>query len=189
MWAQEAAGGDVEKLCSMSAKELYMAFESCIEKSGDSLDMSSLGPAWDNRGLTKSSFSLNIPYMCGANTEDIYPEMTSEAREWCAKQPVKSYSYCFARQLPGDNMGAFHSADLWYWFGTMERCWRPFTEEDRKLSELMVSYLTNFAATGDPNGTDGSVPRWEPTSREDDEVMCLDTTGSGMKNISEIFGK
>jgi para-nitrobenzyl esterase len=38
-------------------------------------------------------------------------------------------------------------------FGTLDTrpgaVWRP---EDRKLSEEMMSYWTNFAKTGDPNG-------------------------------------
>ena len=48
---------------------------------------------------------------------------------------------------------AFHSDDIEYVFGTLDTrpgaVWRP---EDRKLSEQMMSYWTNFARTGDPNG-------------------------------------
>jgi len=58
------------------------------------------------------------------------------------------------RQFPGDDRGAWHSSDLWYWFGTLAHCWRPFTEKDTALSAQMVDYLTNFARTGDPNGAD-----------------------------------
>jgi carboxylesterase type B len=35
---------------------------------------------------------------------------------------------------------------------------RPWTETDKKLAELMSSYWTNFAATGNPNGQ--VLPKW-----------------------------
>ena len=43
------------------------------------------------------------------------------------------------------------SSDLWYWFGTLENCWRPFTDKDRAISEEMSDRLCAFAKTGDPN--------------------------------------
>ena len=36
-------------------------------------------------------------------------------------------------------------------FGTFERCWRPMTEEDRDLSEKMVTYWTDFMKYGAPS--------------------------------------
>jgi para-nitrobenzyl esterase len=46
--------------------------------------------------------------------------------------------------------------------------WRP---EDRKVSELMGSYWSNFARTGDPNG-DG-LPRWPSYSQDGYQVLHL----------------
>ena len=34
----------------------------------------------------------------------------------------------------------------------------PWRAEDRRISDLMSSYWTNFAKTGDPNGP--GLPRW-----------------------------
>jgi para-nitrobenzyl esterase len=73
---------------------------------------------------------------------------------------------------------AFHSDDIEYVFGTLDTRpgaeWRP---EDYKLSDQMMSYWTNFARTGDPNGVDGKgdkLPEW-PKYGEGDPVLHLDS--------------
>ena len=64
------------------------------------------------------------------------------------------YLYFFQHQLPGDDAGAFHSAELWYMFGTLHRSWRPFTEEDYKISEKMLDAWCRFIKTGQPGRTE-----------------------------------
>lgn len=94
----------------------------------------------------------DIPYLIGTTSEDMMPPILySMAKKWCEKQNSPAYLWFFERQLPGDDHGAWHSADLWYWFGTLENCWRPFTEKDRELSEEMSDRLCAFAKNGDPN--------------------------------------
>jgi para-nitrobenzyl esterase len=73
---------------------------------------------------------------------------------------------------------AFHSDDIEYVFGTLDTrpgaVWRP---EDYKLSDQMMSYWTDFAKTGDPNGVDGNgdkLPEW-PKYGEGDPVLHLDS--------------
>ena len=93
-----------------------------------------------------------IPYMIGSTSEDVMPPfLYSMAKDWCKKQKAPSYLWFFNRALPGDGNGAWHSADLWYWFGTLENCWRPFGEKDYALSEEMVERLCAFAKTASPN--------------------------------------
>jgi len=98
-----------------------------------------------------------IPYMAGSNSHDLMPPLLyGMGKSWCKAQDVPSYSWYFERNLPGDKNGAWHSADLWYWFGTLDNCWRPFEEKDRELSRLMVRYLCNFAKKSNPNGPGNS---------------------------------
>ena len=88
-----------------------------------------------------------------------------------------TYRYFFSLGSPGDKnhpaiLGAFHSDDIEYVFGTLdsrpEAVWRP---EDRKLSEQIGQYWTNFARTGDPNGPD--LPKWPTTGPTEWMVMHL----------------
>lgn len=106
-----------------------------------------------------------------------------------------AYLYCFTRELPqkwyhfGALKGAFHSSELWYMFGTLGRCWRPMTESDKQLSEIMLDHWSNFAKTGNPNGE--NLPTWIPYSTKSKLHMKLDTDFTGMvdfytqKNIAQ----
>ena len=85
-----------------------------------------------------------------------------EAQVKTGGSPV--YRYLFALPSPGDpfhpvSAGAFHSDEIEYVFGNLDsRKGATFRPEDYKLSELMQTFWTNFARTGDPNGA--GVPHW-----------------------------
>ena len=67
----------------------------------------------------------------------------------------KYYYYRFNPDIPGwDNPGTFHSVDLWFWFETLAKCWRPFKGRHYDLARQMCNYFVNFIKTGDPNGPD-----------------------------------
>jgi para-nitrobenzyl esterase len=53
-------------------------------------------------------------------------------------------------------LGAYHGSEIQYLFDT--GFFFEFTPSQQQLSDAMVSYWTNFADTGDPNG--GSLPTW-----------------------------
>lgn len=121
----------------------------------------------------------DIPYMLGSVANDIctpegetIPKEESIMHKGCvnwAKHQIElgrtpSYVYYFKRRLPGDESGAFHSAELWYMFGTLDRCWRPFTKEDYKLSKMMLDYWCNFIKSGNPNGE--GLEEWKEFTEE-----------------------
>lgn len=94
----------------------------------------------------------HIPYMIGTTSHDIMPPILySMAKKWCDKQNTPAYLWFFERNLPGDDHGAWHSSDLWYWFGTLDNCWRPFEEKDLALAQEMTDRLCAFARSADPN--------------------------------------
>jgi len=99
-----------------------------------------------------------------------------EAHRKTGESPVYRYHFELAAPTSKFHPGsfAFHSDDIEYVFGTLDTrpgsVWRP---EDRKLSEQMMGYWTNFAKTGDPNGP--GLPEW-PKYDKDDSLIHLDST-------------
>ena len=128
----------------------------------------------------------DVDYMLGSNKNDM--GITDEMLERGERGPLwrgcldfaairkdhggKTYVYSFDRELPGDDAGAFHSAELWYVFGTLGRCWRMMTPGDYKLSDMMTDYWCSFIKTGDPNTA--GLPRWEKCTGDDEAVMIFD---------------
>ena len=119
----------------------------------------------------------DVAYMAGVTSEDMMPPILYKmSRSWCAAQKQPGYLWYFDRQLPGDSNGAWHSSDLWYWFGTLDNCWRPMTDKDRALSQQMVDYLCNFVRAGNPNGE--GLPPWDTAAGK--RALCLGEQPTGM---------
>lgn len=103
--------------------------------------------------------------------------------EWLEAQAANGaapvYRYHFERPAPADKYhpagsGAFHSDEIEYVFGTLnsrtDAVWQP---EDQKLTDLIETYWTNFARTGNPNG--GGAPDWPQYNAGDGwQLMHLD---------------
>jgi len=70
-------------------------------------------------------------------------------------------------------LGAYHSAELQYLFDFDERFagFNPFTPGQQTLSNAMIGYWTQFAATGDPNFA--GAPAWSAYNPITDEFQSL----------------
>lgn len=97
------------------------------------------------------------------------------------RKPI--YGYYFDHNLPGDDKGAWHSCELWYMFGTLGRCWRPWTGYDYVLSDAMVDYWCSFARCGDPN-TEGR-PRWPAYTEGTPVIMHFGDDGYAAENMAQ----
>ena len=96
-----------------------------------------------------------------------------EAQRKTGDAPVYRYHFELAALPSKYHPGtfAFHSDDIEYAFGTLDT--RPewtIRPEDRKLSEEIMGYWTNFAKTGNPNGP--GLPEW-PRYGQHDELIHL----------------
>jgi para-nitrobenzyl esterase len=96
----------------------------------------------------------------------------------------KTYIYQFDRSVPGKgeaDLGAFHSLEIPYVFNAFEDPiwrWLPFTQADHNLSQVMQTYWTNFARTGDPNGP--GLPSWPVWTNAAEPYMDFDHAGQAV---------
>lgn len=90
----------------------------------------------------------------------------ANVEEWATQQSQKLapiFTYYFDRAIPWPQhpeFGAFHTSEVPYAFGTLDRLPRPWDSDDHTLSDRMIQYWGNFARQGDPNGP--SLPHWSP---------------------------
>lgn len=179
MVLEEVGCETVEQLRALEVSKLFAAWQK-LKKTSPRYGMVA-SPCIDGIALTQSGLNAtekgmqkDIPYMMGSTSHDMAPPIIGGmAKDWCVRQAQqgKKPSYCwfFDRKLPGDNHGAWHSSELWYFFGTLKNSWRPFTDYDYKVSDTMVTALCNFAKTGDPNGDE--LCKWQPTTTAQKKIM------------------
>ncbi len=193
LFAEILHADSLEELRAKTTEEIRSATGKLMEKAMPIAKGLFLAPTLDGYVLDGEYYELmdagkikNIPYLLGTTRDDILvtPEMKEKGEfsalyQGCVAFSQKleelgrtpAYVYYFTRNLPGDDFGAWHSSELWYMFGTLDRCWRPWEERDRELSSRMLDYWTDFMKTGDPNGAGKQV--WKPCTREDPEVFEL----------------
>ncbi|MEO6081405.1 MAG: carboxylesterase family protein [Steroidobacteraceae bacterium] len=98
-------------------------------------------------GDAMAQWATDTQFRCGTVQELI----------WHTRAGNAAYQFEFARAAPGrEAVGATHGAEVSYVFGTLGD--KPYDAVDRAVSQTMQNYWTNFAKTGDPNGS--GLPRW-----------------------------
>ena len=191
-FAEVAGVQSLEEMRALSANRVLALIPLFFQKAMPEAQGLFLTPTMDGKVLDEGYYEVmddgniaDIPYILGSTKDDILVEPSMERPEdkplyqgsvafshkldELGRKPA--YVYYFTRDLPGDEQGAWHSSELWYTMGTLERCWRPWTEADRALAERILDYWANFMKTGDPNGVD--LPVWRPCDRTESFVMEL----------------
>ena len=100
--------------------------------------------------------------------------------QWHVSAGNPGWEYQFDRAAPGrEAIGAVHGAEVPYVFGTLDS---KYSAEDHRLSEVIQTYWTNFAKTGNPNGS--GLPAW-PGFRESARAY-IEFTGDGAANAEGL---
>lgn len=97
----------------------------------------------------------------------------------------------FAEQDPPQKYGAYHTAELPYFFDNLDRSAppRPWTRLDRRLAEATSRYLVNFARTSDPNDVRGRLPHWPRFTGATSPLLYIgDTVSTGPVPFPAGFG-
>ncbi|MGB6192777.1 MAG: carboxylesterase family protein, partial [Terracidiphilus sp.] len=111
-----------------------------------------------------------------------------EAQKKTGGSPVYRYHFELAAPPSKFHPGtfAFHSDDIEYVFGTLDT--RPgytVRDEDRTLSDQIMTYWTNFARSGDPNGP--GVPTWPEMGTNDSLIHLNNPITSGPDTLGARY--
>jgi para-nitrobenzyl esterase len=155
-------------------------------------------------GFGKSADAILAAYPHATDSEamtsvkNVFRESTFAWHTWAwamlqsDKGKGNAFVYYFDHRTPQSPNGSGHGSEIAYVFRTLGAAGAVFgpptapRPEDRKMSELMSSYWTNFAKTGDPNGP--GLPSWPAFTTSDQRVMMFDAQPSArpIPNIAQI---
>lgn len=164
---KNAGVSTMHALKEVEPKALYYAWLDACKASKFSMPYTF--PVYDGAILKKGGFAADtiadVPYIIGSTCTDMIPIVLQAIhKKWGRyaenNNSNKCYIYNFTRRLPGDDKGAWHSADLLYAFSTLDFNWRPFEEIDYKISNQLSQAICAFVKSGNPNCA--AIPNWAP---------------------------
>lgn len=131
----------------------------------------------------------------GNNNDEIYHSVFAlnrdnvfawQAYTWAKLETTKGhnnvYVYLFKHTSPGqEKYGAFHSSEIPFALDNLHTWNLEWMDADKKLADVMSTYWTNFAKTGNPNGN--SLAEWQPFNSSENKIMVLDVDEQGMQPI------
>lgn len=161
--------------------------------------------------VTQQDFEANTRRRFGAHADDLlrlYPhkteaEATVSSRElsrdtymaslwiWTDSHiklsgaPIYTYLYNHPAPVPssgGTSWGAFHTSEVPYVFGILNRERRAYTDADTQVSEQMQVRWLNFMRMHDPNQQ--GMPEWKPAEPHVQAVMALGDASAMVMPVS-----
>lgn len=139
--------------------------------------------------MYKPETEADLPEAMNRHATDC--EMILQARRqvrWMENKQEKSYLYHFTRIPPtkaGEKLGAHHGGEIPYIFGRIGPKWGSVSGIDNKLSHAFMTYWTQFAKTGDPNG--GELPLWPAYTTENDTHMNFGEEIKPDRNLRKAY--
>lgn len=191
---KNAGVNSADELKRVDPKKLYYAWLDACKASKFSMPYTF--PVYDGTILKKGEFTLDtipdMPCILGSTCTDMIPIVLQAIHKKIGKYAKNHnknscYIYNFTRRLPGDDKGAWHSADLLYAFSTLDFSWRPFEEIDYNISNQLSQAICAFAKSGNPNC--GLFAQWENDYKkpmhfcENSQCAAWDT----LKNLHSTF--
>jgi para-nitrobenzyl esterase len=123
------------------------------------LDKTEMGNEDPLNGTTSTQITADTRHRCGAEVESV----------WRSSHGHPTYQFQFDPPVAGEN-GTRHQAEIPFVFGTLPTkgfLSGPYTDADRKISDQIQTYWTNFAKTGDPNLPSlNGLPPWPKANPE-----------------------
>jgi len=96
---------------------------------------------------------------------------------------VPVYEYQFTKT--NGRIGPWHSGEMIYLYGNIPEKSKLFDDEDRALSDMMITYYANFAKNGNPNGN--GLMTWEENLNSQDLMEFGENSGMISEKEHALF--
>ena len=133
-------------------------------------------------GALADRFLAAYPHATDAEATRSAEQLSREARiagllDWAKRRTSASgqrvFVYLFDHPYPGvdaKRLGAFHTAEVPFIFGNLDRAAGPVTAQDRRVADQMQKRWLAFMTRGDPSLSDSP---WAPVLKSPERVMYL----------------
>ena len=152
---------------SNSKEELFAQFGDLVEEVKDAYDPDG------NKEFAEVQTKFNTDWVWGEPAR-----MTARAFIAIGEPAyVYHFGYVPAAMRERARYGAGHGSEVSYVFGNLNSRWGASepTPDEEKLAQIMNSYWTNFAKTGNPNGE--SLPNWPLYNMQNEEILDIELNG------------
>jgi para-nitrobenzyl esterase len=126
--------------------------------------------------------TTNFPKMLSmVNTDKVWAEPARFTASAFAAKGSPAYIYLFSYVSPSMQQmmrfGAGHASEIAYVFDNLtSRNGAPIADKDKEVAKMMNMYWTNFAKTGNPNGS--GLPNWPVFNSSKDEIIEFQADGT-----------